>query len=32
VKLAEKSLPFFSVLWGPAKVKWGESNRRLSMI
>jgi hypothetical protein len=32
VKLAEKSLPFLSVLWGPAKVKWGESNIRLSMI
>jgi hypothetical protein len=23
VKLAERSLPFFSVMWGSAKVQWG---------
>jgi hypothetical protein len=28
VKLAERSLPFFSVLWGPAKVEWGQSSKR----
>jgi hypothetical protein len=23
VKLAQRSLPFFSVLWGSTKVEWG---------
>jgi hypothetical protein len=32
VKLAQRSLPFFSVLWGSAKVEWGQSSKRLLMI
>jgi hypothetical protein len=32
VKLAQRSLPFFSVLWGSAKVEWGQSSKRLLMV
>jgi hypothetical protein len=28
VKLAERSLPFFSVLWGSAKVEWGPEQQK----
>jgi hypothetical protein len=31
-KLAERSLPFFNILRGSAKVQWGPNSRRLSMI
>jgi hypothetical protein len=32
VKLVERSLPFFSMLRGSAKVEWGQSNKKHSMI
>jgi hypothetical protein len=28
VKLAERSLPFFSVMWGSAKVQWGPEQQK----
>jgi hypothetical protein len=28
VKLAQRSLPFFSVLWGSAKVEWGPKQQK----
>jgi hypothetical protein len=28
VKLAERSLPFFTVLWGSARMEWGQSSKK----
>jgi hypothetical protein len=28
VKLVERSLPFFSVLWGSTKVEWGPGQQK----
>jgi hypothetical protein len=28
VKQAERSLPFFSILWGSAKVEWGPKQQK----